>query len=167
MILSSLDVTYALPQPLLDEARAFLRERGREGCEGTALLVGQPNGDRIWLTRLFIPEQRCIKTPLGNGRWGLRVQLTERAHYTLTDNLLPGQLFYARIHSHPGKAFHSDTDDANGVISHQGAISIVVPYFAADPIELQRCAIFLLDHGRGWLPLERTEIARMFEVLDD
>ncbi len=167
MILPNLDVTYMIPQPLLDEAKEFFQERGREGCEGTALLVGQPDADRVQLSRLFIPEQRCIKTPLGNGHWGLRVELTERAHYTLTDNLLPGQLFYARIHSHPGKAFHSDTDDANGVISHQGAISIVVPYFATDSIELQHCAIFRLEHGRGWLPLERTEIARMFEVLDD
>lgn len=167
MILPNLNVTYTLPQQLLDEARAFFQECGRECCEGTALLVGQPDADRVRLSRLFIPEQRCIKTPLGNGHWGLRVELTQQAHYKLTNHLLPGQLFYARIHSHPGKAFHSDTDNSNGVISHQGAISIVVPYFAADPIELQRCAIFRLEHGRGWLLLEQAEVARLFEVLHD
>jgi hypothetical protein len=94
----------------------------------------------------------------------LRVELTERAHYTLTDNLVSGELFYARIHSHPGKAFHSETDDENGVISHQGAISIVVPYFAADPIDLRHCAIYRLEHRRGWLPISTAQVGRMFRV---
>lgn len=167
MIAPGTETVYRLPQRLLTEARAFFQARGQEGCEGTALLIGHAERDHIQLTRLAIPDQRCIKTPLEDGRWGLRVELTERAHYTLTDTLSSGDLIYARIHSHPGKAFHSPTDDGNGVISHQGAISIVVPSFAADTIELHACAIYRLELGRGWLPIGIDEIERLFQVIHD
>jgi len=159
--------SYFIADRLFEEARAFFQERGSQDCEGTALLAGRPVDENIRLTRLFIPEQRCIKVPLPDGRIGLRVELTEHAHYTLTDNLAPGELFYARIHSHPGNAFHSQTDDDNGVISHRGALSIVVPYFAAEPIDLRRCAVYRLEHGRGWLPLGTDQIEQVFRVTDE
>jgi hypothetical protein len=150
---------FVVPQRVLDECRAFFQERGREGCEGTGLWTGRQEGTSVRISRFITPEQRCIRTA-----HGLRVKLTERAHYTLTDLLCPGERFYARIHSHPKKAYHSDTDDENEVLSHKGAISIVVPSFARDPIELRRCAIYLLDHGQGWIKLSEADIAALFEV---
>lgn len=167
MTLPTTTSVFLLPDRLLREARHFFQDRGAEGCEGTALLVGRPENGDVRLTRLFIPEQRCIKERLPDGRIGLLVELTEHAHYTLTDTLASGELFYARIHSHPGEAFHSVTDDDNGVITHRGALSIVIPYFAVAPIDLQRCAIFRLEHGRGWLSLDADEIGRTFEVTDE
>ncbi len=154
------DVLHYVPQCMLDESRDFLYRRGLEGCEGTALWIGRPVGGEVLLTRLFVPEQVCIKTAYGIG-----VDLTERAHYTLTDTLEPGERFYARIHSHPREAFHSKRDDANAVITHQGALSIVVPNFAIDPIDLTQCAIYRLEHGRGWLRLSVEDIAKIFEVV--
>jgi hypothetical protein len=115
---------------------------------------------KVNILRVFVPEQECLKTPDG-----VAVRLTEKAHYTLTDNLADVELFYCRIHSHPRGAYHSDLDDANAVITHQGAISIVVPYFARAPLRLEDCAVHQLEHGRGWLPLPRAEVLRRFEVL--
>ncbi len=114
----------------------------------------------VEITRLFVPEQECLKTPDG-----VAVRLTEDAHFTLTDNLADGELFYCRIHSHPCGAHHSELDDANAVITQQGAVSIVVPYFARGPLRLEKCAVHQLEHGRGWLPLPRAEVVRRFEVL--
>lgn len=154
------DVLHYVPQHILDESRDFLYRRGLEGCEGTALWIGRPLESEVLLTRLFIPEQVCIKTAYGIG-----VDLTERAHYTLTDTLEPSERFYARIHSHPREAFHSKRDDANAVITHQGALSIVIPNFAVDPIDLTQCAIYRLKHGLGWLRLSMDDIAKVFEVV--
>ncbi len=154
------DVLHYVPRRLLDESRDFFYQRGLEGCEGTALWIGRPAGSEVLLTRLFIPEQVCIKTAYGIG-----VDLTERAHYTLTDTLEPGERFYARIHSHPREAFHSKRDDANEIITHKGALSIVVPNFAVDPIDLTQCAIYRLEHGRGWLRLNIGDVAKVFEVV--
>ena len=153
-------VTYLVPQSVLDDSRAFLYMRGQIGCEGTALWVGRPSGNVVTITRLFVPDQVCFQAPTG-----VAVYLTEEAHYTLTDNLDVGERFYIRIHSHPAEAYHSETDDANGVITHQGAISVVVPYFALEPIDLAHCAIFRLEHGKGWLPISSDEVAGIFRIV--
>lgn len=156
-----LSIVYRVPQAVLDDSRVFLRERGQEDCEGTALWIGRPRRiGEVDILRIFVPEQECLKTCDG-----VAVRLTEKAHYTLTDNLADGELFYCRIHSHPKKAYHSDLDDANAVITHQGAISIVVPYFARASLRLEHCAVHQLEHGRGWLPVPRAEVLRRFEVL--
>lgn len=156
-----LRTVYSVPQAVLDDTRSFLRERGLERCEGTALWVGRPgpSDGEVDITRVFVPEQVCLKTPDG-----VAVRLTEEAHYTLTDHLEVGERFYCRVHSHPKEAYHSETDDANAVITHQGAISVVVPFFARKPLRLEGCAVYRLEHGRGWLPLAEAEIARTFEV---
>src|SRR5258708_29045798 len=90
------NVLHYVPQRLLDESRDFLYRRGLEGCEGTALWGGRSIGSGVLLTRLFLPEQICIKTAYGIG-----VDLREKAHYTLTDTLGPDERFYSQFHSHP------------------------------------------------------------------
>jgi len=37
----------------------------------------------------------------------------------------------AQIHTHPGRAFHSDADAAWAIIRHVGSLSLVLPGFAA------------------------------------
>jgi hypothetical protein len=39
-------------------------------------------------------------------------------------------LIAAQIHSHPEEAFHSCADDTWAIVRHEGALSLVVPYFA-------------------------------------
>jgi hypothetical protein len=145
---------------VLQESQEFLRDRGRRRLEGTALWAGEPgDGGSVRITRLIVPEQLAESTEFGS-----YVELTRRAHYTLPDMLAPGELFYSRIHSHPGRAYHSSTDDANRVITHRGAISIVVPDFARAPLELSRCAIYFLEHGLGWVPFTPVQIGLHFRV---
>ena len=111
------------------------------------------------ITRVLVPEQIAETTEFGS-----YVELTQHAHYTLPDLLEPGELIYSRIHSHPGRAFHSATDNANKVITHRGAISIVVPNFARETLTLARCAIFYLEHGTGWQPFTSEQSKKHFLV---
>ena len=37
----------------------------------------------------------------------------------------------AQIHTHPGRAFHSEVDAEWAIVRHVGALSLVLPYFAA------------------------------------
>ncbi len=151
---------YVVSQAVLNDSHAFLHDCGLDGCEGMALWVGRPASDqsKIEITRVFVPEQVCIKS-----EYGVAVDMTPQAHYTLTDNLMPGERFYIRIHSHPEEAFHSGRDDENAVLTHQGAISIVVPDFAKDPIRLSQCAIFQLVHGQGWTALSKAAVRQLFQ----
>src|SRR5271165_7512417 len=60
----------------------------------------------------------------------------------------PGWRYLARVHNHPVAAFHSRTDDANPALSHEGAISIVVPYFGLGLRRgLAACAVYRLTAG--------------------
>lgn len=154
-------VVYVVPQRVLDETRAFFQDRGAEDCEGTGLWVGKPAGSagKIDIVRLFVPEQTAI--PYG---FGACVQLSPHAHYTLTDNLASDERFYVRIHSHPGEAYHSDCDDQNPILTHEGAISVVVPFFARDPIRLDRCAVYSYERSHGWMELGVSAIRELFLV---
>jgi proteasome lid subunit RPN8/RPN11 len=35
----------------------------------------------------------------------------------------------AQVHTHPGRAFHSSADDRWAIVRHEGALSLVVPWF--------------------------------------
>jgi hypothetical protein len=151
--------TIIVPSHVLEECRTFFRKQGERGCEGTALLIGKPMNDHVLIRRALIPEQECLKSP-----FGIAVRLTKRAHRTLVDALGPDEYFYIRIHSHPEEAFHSQTDDENGVLTHVGAISIVVPNFGRDEITIDGCAIYELS-TQGWQRLTRADSASRIELV--
>lgn len=159
--MASLDQHYLVPAPILSETRSFLYQRGREGCEGMLLWIGMQCDQDVQITRVFIPEQRCIKT-----RLGVAVELTPHAHFTLPDTLGNLEQFYVRVHSHPTEAYHSHRDNQNAVLTHEGALSIVVPDFAARSVlNLADCAIYQLEYGKGWVRLDQVAIAQRIEVV--
>lgn len=154
---------YEVPRRVIEDSHEFLRARGIERHEGTGLWAGVPvRSGWARITRFIAPEQIAVTT-----EWGCHVELTPAAHYTLPDLLEGDEQFYVRIHSHPEEAYHSATDDENGVISHRGALSIVVPDFARRPIRLDLCAVYHLVHGQGWLALNAAQIALVFTVVED
>src|SRR5439155_1750856 len=81
---------------------------------------------------------------------GVAVEVTQRGLAEMISALPAGVFVLARVHSHPSAAFHSPLDDENMLISHEGAISIVVPHFARSGMELATCSINELRHGQGW-----------------
>jgi hypothetical protein len=50
------------------------------------------------------------------------------------------------------------------IIGHPGAISIVVPDFAAEAIELVRCSVNELQRDGSWRELGADEVRERFEV---
>lgn len=136
------DVLLLLDQALLSQAREFLEQCGATGHEGTAMIVGGA------VPRLIIPEQRV------HGRVrGAAVEVTPRGQMQLATALGPDETYAARIHSHPFEAFHSTTDNANPVLTYQGALSVVVPYFGLGLRRgLDACAVYVRD-GTTWQEL--------------
>ncbi len=96
---------------------------------------------------------------------GCSVEVPPEGLFDLIRALGPSERVVVRLHSHPGDAFHSDLDDTNMLISHDGAISVVVPYFARDDLRLTDCAVFELREGQ-WVELCRDEISRGFIIYD-
>lgn len=132
-----------LTEQMLEEARRFFEERGSFGLEGTAMIKA---GSGI---ELVVPRQHARRDAYGH----VNVEVPREGQMDLALALGAGELYVARIHSHPGDAFHSAADDANPVISFEGGISIVVPFFGLGLRRgLEACAVYVFQAGR-WVEL--------------
>lgn len=140
----------APPAPLvltarvLEDARTFFEDRGTFGLEGTAMIKA---GESL---ELVVPRQNAHRDASGH----VNVEVPREGQMDLALALGPDELYVARIHSHPGDAFHSAADDANPVISFEGGLSIVVPFFGLGLRRgLDACAVYLFHDGQ-WVELE-------------
>lgn len=128
-----------VPISLLEDARVFFENCGNRGCEGTAMIMSGPDGIAH---RLVIPDQRATPLPYCS------VEVTRHGKFDLAAALGPDDLYVSRIHSHPGLAFHSETDNANPALTHEGALSIVVPFFGLGLRRgLDACAVLVRRVG--------------------
>lgn len=150
-----------VPAPVLTATEAFLAECGRERYEGVVLWLGVVDpDDHGYILHELVPRQYGYRDPEG----GVAVQIPDSEITTILMGLPVGVLILCRVHSHPGAAYHSAQDDLNRLLSHVGAISIVVPNFAQDPISLIECSINELDESHRWRELEGDEVERRFVV---
>jgi hypothetical protein len=132
-----------IPASILEAARTFFETRGAVGSEGIAMIAASGNT----ATRLVMPDQRAVRTPGG------RVEVTAPGKLALAAAIGSDEHYAARIHSHAGLAFHSPLDDANPAITHEGAISIVVPFFGLGLRHgLGACAVYVRRQQR-WVAL--------------
>lgn len=126
---------YIVPAQALTETRELLRGPGIDGLEAVVVWVGTVVDDS---TAQIIAAVRPGQIAYRSGE-GCAVEVPPQALSQLISALPTGFFVLARLHTHPGVAYHSEIDDTNMLISHQGAISIVVPDFARDPLDLRRC----------------------------
>lgn len=152
--------SYLIPEKILMVSRELLAEPGEEGLEAAVLWLGtERRGGEVEILAAHMPEQIAYRSSEG-----VAVTVVEEALSALIGALPEGIFVPARLHTHPGRAYHSSTDDANMLLSHRGAISIVVPDFARRPIELPRCSVNELDSGHRWRELSGTEVEERFLV---
>jgi hypothetical protein len=153
--------TYHVPEHVLEHTQQFLRERGEHAVEGAVLWLGTVIDDTTAeVLDAYVPEQIARQS-----EYGVSVEVTQGGLTRLISSLPPGVFVLIRVHSHPTAAYHSELDNENMLISHERAISVVVPHFARDPIVLERCSVNELWHGRGWRELMPDEVRRRFKVI--
>lgn len=59
----------------------------------------------------------------------------------------------AQVHTHPGRAFHSDTDDAWPILHLEGFLSLVIPNFAQGPVTLERTYMAEMTRDGTFAPI--------------
>lgn len=67
----------------------------------------------------------------------------------------------AQIHTHPGLAFHSATDDQFPIVSQPGFLSIVVPDFATGPIDFDTYWFGTLQKDGLWVKVDPQTAVRI------
>jgi proteasome lid subunit RPN8/RPN11 len=159
-----LDVTTIyLPESCALEALACLYKEGRKHREAVALWAGIREGDSFYVKRTIIPVQSASSFEDGL----IYVVKGEELHRISLDLFDSGMQLIAQIHSHPGEAYHSDTDDAYPIVTVAGGISIVVPNFATGGLKLSEWAIYRFIPDRGWTPLSLILKQTLLIIVDD
>lgn len=148
---------FKIPEQVLTETLDLLAEPGRLGFEAVVVWIGvADDAGTMRVTHPVRPEQHSVR--LVDGSVG--VTIPPHAITDLVRLLDADSLVVARLHTHPSDAYHSHVDDTNMLISHPGAISIVVPNYASS-VSFEDCSVYELE-PRGWRPLFPDEVGRRF-----
>ena len=143
----------------IEIALGHFRRACRRGSECVVLFIGKRTGDKIVVVDVVRPEQRT-----GMDYFEIPPRSMRRIFNLIRKNRL---MIAAQAHTHPKKAFHSAADDHWAIIRHQGALSIVLPYFAkhtsADTF-VADMAMFQYSEKDRWVEVEADDIRQHFEV---
>lgn len=149
-----------MPIQCLAAAYEHMREAGKHHVEGVALFSGKENGDVFQIEKTIIPKQEAMSLEDGL-LYSVGGDELHRINVWLYENKMS---LIAQIHSHPGRAYHSGTDDAYPIVATVGGLSIVVPDFASGAIDINMCAVYRLQHEKGWVELNKEEKYSLIEI---
>jgi proteasome lid subunit RPN8/RPN11 len=151
-----------LPRHLAEAALTHLKRAGRDGLEGVALWAGQRDGNAFRIQRTIIPEQDATRTEQGLLYVVAGAEL-RRINQELYE---AGLTLVAQIHSHPSRAYHSDTDDAFPIVTVLGGVSVVVPDFGRKGVNLTTWEVYRLQPGRNWAHLSPFDKTALIHLVD-
>jgi len=144
---------FHVPREVVEDTWALLREPGEEGLEGVVMWPGRVlDAMTAEILMAYRPTQVAYRS-----EHGVAVEIPQEALTALVAGLPDGVHLLARVHTHPGNAYHSTVDDGNMVIGHVGAVSVVVPDFAAGPPLLESCSVNRLGADGRWVELDRAQ----------
>jgi len=149
-----------IPLSCINEAYSHLRECGLKGFEGVALFAGTKEDNFFDIKTTIIPAQKLYKIESGllYSVDGDELYKMNMWLYTNKQNLI------AQIHSHPGRAYHSETDDQFPIVTVMGGISIVVPDFASRAFSIEDWAAYRLVGQQQWEELTIKQIENLIII---
>jgi hypothetical protein len=139
-----------------------LRRAGEMNCEGIALWVGRAEERVFHVYGAYIPEQTAVIDESG-----VCIVVGGDALHKLNVWLYQHEMqVVAQLHSHPGEAYHSETDNTFPLATTAGSLSLVAPNFARAPFALEDYAVFRLFPENGWVELPRDEVSSLIEITE-
>jgi hypothetical protein len=149
------------PRPVIEATLATMWAGGRRNCEALTLWLARRCPDRVQVVEAYEPPYEAAVDRFHILPAGMRVIMTRLRKERL--------YICAQVHSHPGRAFHSQADDTWAIVRHQGALSLVVPRFGADTTEatfLDTVAAYSLSNEDRWEFVPRDVLSTRIEVTD-
>lgn len=148
------------PSAVVEKTLQMLREAGGRGTECVVLwLSRRPVSPDHPIVEAFVPEQQVAVDFFRIPPSGMDALMRH-----LRTNKLA---LAAQVHSHPAEAFHSLADDTWAITRHEGALSLVVPYFAADTTVAnftQKIASFTLSAADTWLEIPPKDLEQHLAI---
>jgi proteasome lid subunit RPN8/RPN11 len=150
---------FRVSKRILDETSVILRQAGTEEVEAWVLWVGRSEGTEFQVVDYRVPRQNATM---------VSTTVDQDAIIELFDELRDTGLHLGiQVHSHPGAAFHSATDNEHPIATQYGSLSIVVPNFCESGMSnLDGCAVFRLGRMAWCGPLPRRVLDGLIEVVE-
>lgn len=152
-----------IPPECIQKAYELMRYAGENRVEGVALFAGYEKDNEFYIIQTIIPKQTAYRLEVGL-LYAVHADELYRINAWLYENNLS---VIAQIHSHPNEAYHSETDDEYPIVATKGGISIVVPRFAVDPIDINNWAVYRLSSENYWVELSYSEINKIIQIGND
>ena len=142
------------PPQLWDRLLVDLRARGKGWHESGAFLFGneEPDGRRRIFDYLLYDDldPHALDTGI--------VRLDGRHFGRLWDICRDkGMTVVADVHTHPGGSWQSESDQAHPIISRAGHIALILPRFAAQPVQLSEVGMYRYLGSHRWHAVPATE----------
>ncbi len=152
--------TVHCPAVLIERTLNELRAAGQRGTEGIVLwLAPRPVTAGSTIVETYVPVHEAAVDFFHIPPEGMQALMAHLRRHKLG--------LAAQVHSHPGRAFHSRADDTWAIVRHEGALSVVVPNFAAGVTVdsfLQVSTTFRLELGDEWREVINADLAKHLRV---
>lgn len=148
------------PPAIVADTIARMRAGGRQRSERVVL----------WLGRASAPPPACVVEVYEPNQVAAidYFRLPPASMRALMAHLRIRRLkILAQLHTHPGRAYHSEVDDEWAIVRHVGALSLVLPYFAASTTVdnfLEQAMTYELSAANEWLHVPNRGRAAPIEV---
>jgi len=136
-----------------------LQEAGQKGTECVVLWLGRQVENIIQVQEVYRPIQAARAKMFYIPPDSMKALLSELNSKRL--------MIAAQVHSHPFEAFHSNADDVWAIVRHEGALSLVIPYFALNTSRenfMEDAKLFRLTPENKWREVPRGEIEQWLVI---
>lgn len=146
-----------MPKTILNSTFEFLQKYGSEYLESHALWVGQKTNTVFKVSDVWFPKQ--TNTPIS-------YEVSEEEEFRINKKLNNENLsVMCQIHTHPGIAFHSNTDDEGSALVLPGSLSVVIPdYGFIQKDDFSMWEVYIFD-GAHWCHLRKEEANELFQII--
>lgn len=151
-------MTLRCNRKIVEMTIASLREAGNSELEGIVLWLSDRRKPQL-IVEAYIPRHVAYADRF----WMSYDDMSAMMNHLRSNR----RSVAAQVHSHPKLAFHSWIDDQYAIPRHAGALSIVVPFFAAETTTdnfAHSAAFFVLSSEGKWQPVTPPDIQAQLEI---
>jgi proteasome lid subunit RPN8/RPN11 len=132
-----------LTEPCLEALYACMEPEIRGGHEGIAYVLGQTDGTVTIAIAAVRPEAVTTR-----GSFSVSAPAMAKVVRTATK---AGLQLVGQVHTHPGKAYHSDGDVEGARIVYRGFVSVVLPDYGRRLPALGGAAVYMFRSEDGFV----------------